>query len=347
MQPDDARVGRTERVELRRTRPVSPTHASVADNAALPMKLAVIGGSSLVTFDPQDAFSGIGLTVASRSDEKVETSYGEVHLKKFELTGAGGLKHTLYFMQRHSHGSSGGIESGITPPHHINYHANVKALSELGVEAVVATTSVGTILPTFPPGRVGVMRQYIDFTGAATTFFPDDAKFTSVINPFDEKINVRRARTPCALTPPASPHLPSAAPVASRPRPPHPTPTRPSCAQAALLKTLRAEQKLDDAVQLEFVYWLSVGPQYETPAEINAIERMGGEVVGMTAPREAKLCAELALPYSCLAIASNWAAGRTPGDASKALDHAEVSETSKNTTGIIVSCLVELLRSAS
>ena len=67
-----------------------------------------------------------------------------------------------------------------------------------------------------------------------------------------------------------------------------------------------------------------VGPQYETEAEINAIERLGGEVVGMTMPREAKLSAEPGA-VAALLIATNWAAGRHRGDATKALSHDEVS----------------------
>ena len=62
------------------------------------------------------------------------------------------------------------------------------------------------------------------------------------------------------------------------------------------------------------------------------LQRLGGEVVGMTMPREAKLCAELGVPYAALLIATNWAAGRHPGDATKALSHDEVSaESSKRT----------------
>ena len=50
----------------------------------------------------------------------------------------------------------------------------------------------------------------------------------------------------------------------------------------------------------------------------------------MTMPREAKLCAELGVPYAALLIATNWAAARHPGDATKALSHDEVSaESSK------------------
>lgn len=260
------------------------------------MKLGIVGGSSLVTFDPKDEFKTIGLQIASSTKKTVNTEYGKVDLKFLELTGSGG-NHTLIFMQRHGHS-----KGGITPPHKINHKANMKALADQGVDAIVATTSVGTILSVFPPGRVGVADQYIDFTGQVVTFHDDDAKFTSVTQPFNAKLN------------------------------------------AALLKTLRREQKLKSDVQLEFTYWLSQGPFYETPAEVTAAERLGAHICGMTAVREAKLCCELNLPYSALTIASNWAAGRHPGDPTMALSHEEVSEMSARVTGTIVACLVDLLK---
>ena len=59
---------------------------------------------------------------------------------------------------------------------------------------------------------------------------------------------------------------------------------------------------------------------------------------------EAKLCCELAIPYSVLTIASNWAAGRHPGDPSMALNHEEVAEMSARVTGTIIKCLIDLLK---
>jgi 5'-methylthioinosine phosphorylase len=260
------------------------------------VRIGVVGGSSLVSFDPKNEFDAIGLKIASSKEKVVKTKYGDVKLKFLELKGKGG-EHTLIFMQRHGHS-----KGGITPPHKINHRANVMALADQKVDAIVATTSVGTILPIFPPGRVGVSNQYIDFTGQVITFHDDDAKFTSVTQPFDAKLN------------------------------------------AALLKTLRREQKLKESVQLEFTYFLSQGPFYETPAEVTAAERLGAHVCGMTAVREAKLCREIDLPYSALTIASNWAAGRQPGDPNFQLSHSEVAEMSAKVTGTIVACLVDLLK---
>jgi hypothetical protein len=112
----------------------------------LTMRLGIVGGSSLVTFDPKSAFGVIGLTVTKKEDITAKTAYGDVQLKSFTLEG-NGASHTLIFMQRHSH-ATGGMElkHGITPPHKINYHANMQALKDQNVDAIIATSSVGACL---------------------------------------------------------------------------------------------------------------------------------------------------------------------------------------------------------
>ena len=97
--------------------------------------------------------------------------------------------------------------------------------------------------------------------------------------------------------------------------------------------------KIQPEVSLARTYWLAQGPQFESSAEIDAIEKLGGEVVGMTMPRECKLAAEIGIPYSAILVASNWAAGREPGDSSKDLDHQEVSSTAESRLGPVVECI--------
>ena len=97
--------------------------------------------------------------------------------------------------------------------------------------------------------------------------------------------------------------------------------------------------KIQPNVSLGRTYWLAQGPQFESSAEIDAIEKLGGEVVGMTMPRECKLAAEIGIPYSAILVASNWAAGREPGDSSKDLDHQEVSLTAESRLGPVVECI--------
>ncbi|MCC6077219.1 S-methyl-5'-thioinosine phosphorylase [Pseudomonas sp. GCM10022188] len=61
------------------------------------------------------------------------------------------------------------------------------------------------------------------------------------------------------------------------------------------------------------VYACSQGPRLETVAEIVRMERDGCDIVGMTGMPEAALARELELPYACLALVVNPAAGKSTG----------------------------------
>ena len=57
------------------------------------------------------------------------------------------------------------------------------------------------------------------------------------------------------------------------------------------------------------VYACTEGPRFETPAEIRAIGKLGGDLVGMTGVPEVVLAREAGLCYNCIAMCTNWAAG--------------------------------------
>ncbi len=57
-------------------------------------------------------------------------------------------------------------------------------------------------------------------------------------------------------------------------------------------------------------YAATQGPRLETAAEIDRLERDGGDFVGMTAMPEAALARELGVEYACIAMIVNPAAGR-------------------------------------
>ena len=60
----------------------------------------------------------------------------------------------------------------ISPPHKINYRANVRALKDLGVERVMASFAIGSINPDMPPLSLILLDQFLDFTsGRSFTFF--------------------------------------------------------------------------------------------------------------------------------------------------------------------------------
>jgi len=133
---------------------------------------------------------------------------------------------------------------------------------------------------------VGLAKQYIDFSGNPISFFEEDAEFTSMTEPFDTDLNKK------------------------------------------LLKSLRESQPnysdLGDDDFL-FTYWFTSGPQFETPAEINAISKLGGDCVGMTLAPEAKLMREKNHKFVAILIAGNHAAGLDPYDSSADLDHEKIS----------------------
>ncbi|MGH8352264.1 MAG: S-methyl-5'-thioinosine phosphorylase [Pseudomonas sp.] len=61
------------------------------------------------------------------------------------------------------------------------------------------------------------------------------------------------------------------------------------------------------------VYGCTQGPRLETVAEIARMERDGCDIVGMTGMPEAGLARELELPYACLSLVVNPAAGKSAG----------------------------------
>ena len=69
------------------------------------------------------------------------------------------------FVNRHGPGHH-------TPPHRVNYRANLWLMHALRVRHVVATTAVGAVNPAVEPGRLLLASQFLDFTKSrATTFF--------------------------------------------------------------------------------------------------------------------------------------------------------------------------------
>lgn len=59
-----------------------------------------------------------------------------------------------------------------TPPHKVNYRANIHALKDAGVTRIMATYAVGAITNGYPVLELAVLRDFLDFTsGRDFTFF--------------------------------------------------------------------------------------------------------------------------------------------------------------------------------
>lgn len=114
--------------------------------------LAIIGGTGLDRLE----------ILAGRREQRIDTPYG---MPSAPLVHGRIGDRSLLFLARHGH-------DHVHAPHEINYRANLWALREAGVDAVIAVAAVGGIVEPPPPGGLAVPDQLIDYThGRAATFF--------------------------------------------------------------------------------------------------------------------------------------------------------------------------------
>jgi purine-nucleoside phosphorylase len=83
------------------------------------------------------------------------------------------------------------------------------------------------------------------------------------------------------------------------------------------------------------VYAGMLGPQYETPAEVRMVQKLGADAVGMSTVLEAIQARALGVEVAGFSCLTNWAAGLHPGT----LSHAEVLETGKRAAGQLAAIL--------
>jgi purine-nucleoside phosphorylase len=76
----------------------------------------------------------------------------------------------------------------------------------------------------------------------------------------------------------------------------------------------------------EGVYTWFTGPSYETPAEIEMVRRIGGDLVGMSTVPEAIALAHMGIRVGAISLVTNMAAGTT----NEPLSHDEVQEAAEH-----------------
>lgn len=113
------------------------------------MQYALIGGTGVEHF-----------TLIEQRVMTVETPYGMVEPVIGKL-----LDQEIVFMSRHGRNHA-------TPPHLVNYRANIWAMHELGVRKILATAAVGSLSSDFRLGELVLLDQFLDFTkNRPQTFF--------------------------------------------------------------------------------------------------------------------------------------------------------------------------------
>lgn len=94
----------------------------------------------------------------------METPYGTVEPVVGNLANR-----ELVFMSRHGRDHA-------TPPHLVNYRANIWALRKLGVQKIIATAAVGSLSPSFRLGELVLLDQFLDFTKSRPQTFYEGGK---------------------------------------------------------------------------------------------------------------------------------------------------------------------------
>jgi purine-nucleoside phosphorylase len=93
----------------------------------------------------------------------------------------------------------------------------------------------------------------------------------------------------------------------------------------------------------EGVYVGLLGPSYETPAEVEALRRLGGDLVGMSTVLEVIAARHMGMRCLGLSLVTNPAAGIGGGT----LDHADVLEVSQGVAREVRELLAALLDDAA
>lgn len=114
-----------------------------------------------------------------------------------------------------------------------------------------------------------------------------------------------------------------------------------SAAYTPRLRALARRVAEAEGIELkEGVYVATLGPSYETPAEIRAFRAMGADLVGMSTVPEVIAAAHAGMEILGISIATNLAAGVDP---EATLNHEEVIETTRRKAADVRRLLLALL----
>ncbi len=168
-----------------------------------------------------------------------------------------------------------------------------RLLHALGVQTLIVTNAAGGIRAGFAPGNLMVITSHLRPLAASWMRWHSIDQ-TTAHSSLPETVNSR-----CSLVP--------------------------SMRDLLWSKELRDRiGGISSPLQIhEGVYAMMTGPNYETPAEIQAMQRLGADAVGMSTVPEALLAAELGIRVLGVSCITNVAAGLS----ANSLSHADVTAT--------------------
>jgi len=165
----------------------------------------------------------------------------------------------------------------------------IRVLGALGIRAVILTNAAGGIHPDYHVGQLVLLSDHINMMGWSPLTGPNEPRFGfrpgSGLRFFD-------------MTEPYSKPL----------------------------RELAQQSAQDEGFSLEEgVYVATLGPSFETPAEIRAFRTLGATLVGMSTVPETIVARHMGIDVLGISCVTNLAAGL----GSKPLSHEEVNETGR------------------
>ena len=185
--------------------------------------------------------------------------------------------------------------------------AIVRVLAEAGIKQLILTNAAGSLNPQFKRGEWMMIADHINLTGTSPLI--DDVvaagpSRTGIV--FGGRSEARFVD----LTDAYSPRL------------------REKFRNAAGKSASRTESSRGeiDMILHEGVYAGTLGPQYETPAEVRMLQKLGADAVGMSTVLEVIQARALNLEVAAFSCLTNLAAGLSK----EKVSHEQVLETGKN-----------------
>jgi purine nucleoside phosphorylase len=221
------------------------------------MAIGIITGSGTHTLP---GFAGSGA-------ETVTTAHGPVEVVRGRLAGV-----EVVHLSRHGAGH-------VRLSHQVRHRANIRALAELGVDAVIGCTACGAVDPDLPLGSLVVF----DDLWFASNRLPDGSLCTFFVEEGD------RERGHWVL---------------------HGGPFSGAVRTALVAGAGAAGIACRDGG----VYGHVDGPRFNTPVEIAQLAGAGVTAVSQTGGPETVLCGELELPYALIGFLTDHANEVRPGE---------------------------------
>jgi purine-nucleoside phosphorylase len=176
----------------------------------------------------------------------------------------------------------------------------VRVLAGAGIKRLILTNAAGAVNPKFKPGEWMIITDHINLTGTSPLVGRDTAS----------PARTRGRRTARRAVPTNAAQFVDLTEAYS-PR---------------LREKFRAAARKIDMVLHDGVYAGVIGPQYETPAEVRRLQKLGGDAVGMSTVLEVIQARAVGLEVAAFSCLSNLGAGL----AKEKLTHEQVLEVSKN-----------------